>query len=152
MENRLDSRRLSADENLSSLPSCRLACPSVSAAAPQPDRPLEAPLQSSGPPQRSASPAQRGDSVQVSLGKKLRPPCSNEAANLHLDEDVRGQRSSVGTVWGTGRRPLASLFSLGSGRPLLSHHVQSHVTDVQGRWPPHLLHHTIVPALPLSSN
>lgn len=114
---------------------------------------MEAPLQSSGRPQRSASPAQRGDSVHVSLGKKLRPRCSNEAANLHLDEDIRGQRSSVGTVWGTGRRPLASMFPLGSGRPLLSHHVQSHVTEIQSRWwAPHLLHHTIVPALPLSSN
>lgn len=154
MENSVDSRGLSADEDLSPLPSCRPACPSVSAAAPRPGRPLEAPLRSSGQPQRSAAPAQRGDSVHVSLGEKLRPRRSDEAANLHLDEDVRGQRSSVGTVWGTGRRPRASMFSLGSGRPLslLSHHVQPPVTEVQSRWAPHLLHHAIVPALPLSSN
>lgn len=94
------------------------------------------------------------DSVHASLGEKLRPRRSDEAANLHLDEDVRGQRSSVGTVWGTGRRPRASMFSLRSGRPLslLSHHVQPPVTEVQSRWAPHLLHHAIVPALPLSSN
>lgn len=55
-----------AYEDPSSVPSCRQACPPVSAAAPPPGRQLEAPLQSWGRPQRSATPA-RGDTAHFSL-------------------------------------------------------------------------------------
>lgn len=137
------------------LPSYRPASRPASAAAPPSDRHLEAPRQSSAQPQRSASPIQRGESVSFTLGEKLKLLPSNEAANLHLDKDFRGQKSVVGTVWGTARRPPASLFSLGSGQPFLPQHVHHgppKIAEVQSRWAAHLLHHTIVPALPLSSD
>lgn len=87
-----------ACEDVSPVPSCRPAPPPASAAASPADRRLEAPRQSSARPQRSASPAQRGESVSFTLGEKLKLVRSKDAANLHLDEDVRGQRSIVGTV------------------------------------------------------
>lgn len=74
---------------------------------------------------------------------------------LHLDKDVRGQCSTVGTVRKAGCHSSASLFPLGSGRLVLRdqpNHSLNQNRRVQSCWASQGLHHTIVSALPLSSN
>lgn len=74
---------------------------------------------------------------------------------LHLDKDVRGQCSDVGTVRMAGRHSNASLFPLGSGQLVLRdrpNHSLNQNPLVRSCWASQGLHHSIVPALPLSSN
>lgn len=74
---------------------------------------------------------------------------------LHLDKDVRGQCSTMGTVRMAGRHSGASLFPLGSGQMVLRaqpNHSLNQNPRVRSCGASQDLHHTIVPALPLSSN
>lgn len=73
---------------------------------------------------------------------------------LNFNEDIRGQWSTVVAVWRAGRHSLTSYFPLWSSWRLRGdqlHHSPLHVPRVWSHWATHSLHHTIVPALPLSS-
>lgn len=71
-------------------------------------------------------------------------------AYLQLNEDVRGKWSTVAAVWRAGCHSVTSLFPLGCGWLLLGDQL-NHIPRVWSRWASHRLHHTIIPALPLSS-
>lgn len=86
--------------------------------------------------------------------KSTRSSCFQKRRTyLNLNEHIWGQWSSVGAVWTTGSDSDTSLFPLWSGRMLLCDQPDrtlSLIARVWKRRARHGLHHTVVPALPLS--